>query len=144
MRGEGGQIRKCRLPGKKSVTLPSSSLGKGYLGADPLTENVSLKVGIQHFPGELLTPTALSALPCTWPFGEEEIKRLILESPQDLHTSKVFSVWESTGIAARGHAQGQIILTQVDLLSPQALPRITWTPAPYSNSLDLVLLPGFF
>lgn len=36
VKGEGGQTRKCRLPAKKWVTLPSSSLGKGYLGADKL------------------------------------------------------------------------------------------------------------
>lgn len=63
---EGGRTRKCRLPGKKLVTLPSSSLGKGYLGADKLIIlmtftrnyssrsfyqiNVVLKVGIQQFP----------------------------------------------------------------------------------------------
>lgn len=86
-----------------------------------------------------MTPTALSALPCMWLFGEEEIKRLILESPQDLLTSRVFSAWEITGIAARGHAQGQIILTQVHLLTPQALPRVTWTPAPLSSSDSLDL-----
>lgn len=34
VKGEGGQTRKCQLPGKKLVTLPSSSLGKGYLGTD--------------------------------------------------------------------------------------------------------------
>lgn len=36
VKGEGGQTGKCRLPGKKLVTLPSSSLGTGYLGADKL------------------------------------------------------------------------------------------------------------
>lgn len=91
-----------------------------------------------------MTPTALSALPYMWLFGEEEIKRLILESPQD-HLITVFSVWESTGIAAGGQAQGQIILTQVHFLSPQAVPRFTPASFSSSDSLDLQFCClGFF
>lgn len=71
-------------------------------------------------------------------WGGREYKADFGKSSGSSH-SRVVSVWESTGIAARGHAQGQIILTQVHLLSPQVLPRVTWTPAPFSSSHSLDL-----